>query len=230
MDAASRKQLKAIITGTTGMVGRGVLLECLDDHSVSEVLVINRQPLGLQHSKLKEIVHKDFYDLSSIEDKLGGYDCCFFCLGVSAVGMKEADYRRVTYDLTIHFATTLSRLNQGMTFCYVTGQGTDSTGQGKVMWARVKGQTENAVMALPFKDAYMFRPGYIHPMRNIRSRTRLYNAVYLIAKPLYPLFKKLAPDTITTTEAVGKAMIRIAQSGYPKKFIGPKDINEIAAS
>jgi uncharacterized protein YbjT (DUF2867 family) len=220
--------IKAIITGSTGMVGKGVLLECLNNALVSDVLVINRQPVGIQHPKLTEIIHKDFYDLSSIEEQLKGYDACFFCLGISAFRMKEEDYHRITYDLTVHFAQTLLRLNPQLTFCYVSGQGTDSSEKGSTMWARVKGKTENALLAMPFKGAYMFRPGYIHPMHGIKSRTALYNALYVVLKPLYPVFKTLSPDSVTTTEAIGKAMIAIAAKGDAKHILDPVDINRLA--
>jgi uncharacterized protein YbjT (DUF2867 family) len=220
--------IKVIITGSTGMVGKGVLLECLNNQLVSEVLVVNRQPVNIQHQKLKEIIHANFFDLSSIEQELKGYDACFFCLGVSAFRMKEEDYRHVTYDLTMHFAETLVKLNPQLTFCYVTGQGTDSTEKGSVMWARIKGKTENALLAMPFKGAYMFRPGYIHPMHGIKSRTALYNAFYVVLKPLYPLLKALLPNSVTTNEAIGKAMITVAVKNEPKHILNPVDINRLA--
>ncbi|SMB99040.1 conserved hypothetical protein, partial [Hymenobacter roseosalivarius DSM 11622] len=153
-------KIRAILTGATGMVGEGVLHECLNDPDVEQVLSINRKPYGVTHPKLREIVHRDFQDLSAIQDQLAGYNACFFCLGVSSVGMKEPEYRRITFDLTLHFATALLQRNPDLTFCFVSGAGTDGTGQGKVMWARVKGQTENALLQLPFKQAYMFRPGF----------------------------------------------------------------------
>jgi uncharacterized protein YbjT (DUF2867 family) len=220
--------IKVIITGSTGMVGKGVLLECLNNPLVSDVLVVNRQPVNIQHQKLKEIIHANFFDLSSIEQELRGYDACFFCLGVSAFRMKEEDYRHVTYDLTVHFAETLVKLNPQLTFCYVTGQGTDSTEKGSVMWARIKGKTENALLAMPFKGAYMFRPGYIHPMHGIKSRTALYNAFYVVLKPLYPLLKALLPNSVTTNEAIGKAMITVAVKNEPKHILNPVDINRLA--
>jgi uncharacterized protein YbjT (DUF2867 family) len=221
-------QIKAIITGSTGMVGKGVLLECLNNPAVSDVLVINRQSVNIQHPKLQEIIHRNFYDLSSIEQKLKGYTACFFCLGISAFRMKEEDYNRITYDLTMHMAQTLARLNADITFCYVSGQGTDSTEKGSQMWARVKGKTENALLAMPFKGAYMFRPGYIHPTHGIKSRTALYNAFYVVLKPLYPVLKTLFPTSVTTNEAIGKAMIAVALNGYSKHILNPADINRLA--
>lgn len=221
-------KIKAIITGSTGMVGKGVLLECLSNPLVSEVLVINRQTVGVQHPKLKEIIHKDFYNLSSIEYDLSGYDACFFCLGISSFRMTEKDYHRITYDLTMHVAETLLRLNPGLTFCYVSGLGTDSSEKGSTMWARVKGKTENALLAMPFKGAYMFRPGYIHPMHGIKSRTVLYNVFLVIFKPLYPVLKILFPNKTTTNEAIGKAMIAVALKGSSKHILDPADINRLA--
>lgn len=221
--------MKAIITGATGMVGKGVLLECLQNPAVSAVLVISRRPLGMQHPKLKEIIHGDFYDLSAVERDLQGYDACFFCLGVSAFRMREADYHRVTHDLTLHVAGTLLRLNPAMTFCYVSGQGTDGSGKGKVMWARVKGRTENDLRALPFRAAYMFRPGYIQPLDGIISSTPLYNALYAIMKPLYPVLRSLFPGSVTTTRAVGRAMIAAALKSPAKRVLETPDINTLAA-
>ncbi len=217
-----------MITGATGMVGKGVLLECLQNPAVSDVLVLNRRPLGMQHPKLKEIVHANFYDLSAVEAGLRGYNACYFCLGTSAFRMKEEDYRRVTYDLTLHVANTLLRLNPGMTFCYVSGQGTDGTGQGRTMWARVKGQTENALLALPFGGAYMFRPGFIQPLDGIKSSTPLYNTIYKVVNPLFPLLKAAFPSGVTTTRAVGKAMIAAVRNGSPKRVLETADINRLA--
>lgn len=206
------------------MVGKGVLLECLEDDNISEVLLVNRQPIGMQHPKLKELIHKDFYDLSAIKGQLQGYDACFFCLGVSAIGMTEEQYSRVTYDLTIHFAETVVHL--GMTFIYVSGTGTDSTEQGRTMWARVKGRTENALLKMPFKAACMFRPGIILPMKGIKSKTGWYNAAYVLLRPFFPLMRKSA--MVTDTVRVGKAMIEVALHGSDKKHLENKDINEVA--
>lgn len=225
MTENNKAPLKVIITGATGMVGKGVMYECMDHPQVGEILVINRRTLGITHPKLKEIVHQNLFNLSAIESQLAGYDVCFFCLGVSAFRMKEEDYRHITYDLTINFAKTLLRLNPRFMFQYISGQGTDSSEKGSMMWARIKGKTENALLAMPFTAAYMLRPGYIHPLRGIRSRTALYNAAYVVMKPLYPLLKRIIPDSITTTSAVGQAMIRLAIDGYHKQIINPRDIN-----
>ena len=217
-------KLNVIITGSTGMVGKGVLLECIDSPEVEQILVINRSPVGITHAKLKEIIHKDFFNWNDVREHLGGYNACFFCMGVSSVGMNEADYRRMTYDLTLGFAKEVLALNDGMTFCYVSGAGTDSTEQGRMMWARVKGKTENDLLALGFKDSYMFRPGFIQPMRGIKSKTALYQGIYNIISPLYGLLRRL-PKYVTTTVVIGKAMIRVAMDGYDKKVLESIDIN-----
>lgn len=222
--------LKVVITGATGMVGKGVLFECLDNDNVDSVLLINRRSIEMEHDKLKEIVHKDFYDLSSIEDQLKGYDACFFCLGVSAYRMSEEDYTKITYDLTLHFANTLLKLNPEMTFCYVSGQGTDSTEKSRMMWANVKGKTENAILALPFKKAYMFRPGFIQPMKGIKSSTKMYNTMYTLIKPFMPVLKLFFPKSITNTDRVGKAIINSVAIGYNKTHLDNKAINQLAAS
>lgn len=216
-------KLKVIITGTTGMVGKGVLLECLDHPDVEEVLVVNRSSLDMEHPKLKEIIHKDFHDLSAIKEELQGYNACFFCLGVSAAGMSEEKYIHLTYDLTKHFAETV--VNPEMTFTYVSGSGTDP--KGNMMWARVKGNTEEMLLDMPFKHAYMFRPGIILPMRGVKSKTSWYNAAYVILRPLFPFLQKL--PSVTNSIKVGKAMIYIALHPTKKKFLENKDINKLAA-
>jgi len=209
------------------MVGQGVVRECLLDPEVESVLVIGRNATGQKHEKLHEIVLSALFDLSAIEDRLSGYDACFFCLGVSAVGMKEESYRRVTYDLTISVARVFSSLNPGMTFIYVSGASTDSTERGRMMWARVKGQTENALLQMPFKAAYMFRPGYIQPLHGIRTKTKWYGAIYAMMGPLYPVWKLLFPKYVTTTECVGRAMLNVAMRGAPKSVLENQDINSI---
>lgn len=216
--------MKVIITGTTGMVGKGVLYECIDNSNITEVLVVNRSSIDMQHPKLKEILHKDFYDLSSIKGQLQGYDACFFCLGVSVVGLSEEQYLRTTYDLTLHFAETV--INPNMVFTYVSGTGTDSTEKGRTMWARVKGKTENALLKMPFKAAYMFRPGIILPMKGIKSKTPLYNAAYVILRPFFGLMKNMA--SVTDTTRVGLAMINAALHGSKKTHFENMDINELA--
>ncbi|CAN5234466.1 epimerase [soil metagenome] len=219
--------MKIILFGATGMVGQGALRECLLDPAVEEVLAVGRSPTGQNHSKLRELVHSDFFDWSAHEAQLAGYDACLFCLGVSSVGMKEDAYRHLTYDLTMSIATMLVRLNPGMTFIYVTGQGTDSSEQGSSMWARVKGKTENDLRKLPFKAAYMFRPGVIQPLHGIKSKTAWYQAIYTIAAPLFSLLKAVAPKYLTTTEWIGRAMISVARSGYPNSILETDDINRI---
>lgn len=219
---------KVILTGSTGMVGRGVLLECLDSPEVAEVLVVNRHPLGLVHPKLREALLSDFSDPSPIADRLAGYQACFFCLGVSSAGMSEADYTRLTYTLTLGFAGAVARLNPGLTFCYVTGAGTDSTERGRVMWARVKGRTENALLRLHFKAAYMFRPGFIEPLRGVKSRTRLYAIAIAVFRPLFPLLRRLSSST--TSVKMGRAMIRAVTHGYPRSILEVRDINALAGS
>ena len=209
------------------MVGQGVLQECLGSQEVESILSIGRRATAQTHSKLREIVHRDFTDFSAIEGELSGFDACFFCLGVSSLGMKERDYRWVTYDFALAAAQTLARLNPAMTFIYVSGAGTDSTGRGATMWARVKGQTENAIFELPFKAAYAFRPAYIQPMGGIVPKTAWLRAAYAAAGPLYPVWKALFPKYVTTTVQVGRAMIHVAREGAPKRVLENRDINAL---
>jgi len=208
------------------MVGQGVLQECLLDPTVEHVLSIVRAATGQQHAKLTEFVHKDFFDYSDVESQLAGYDACFYCLGVTSSGMSEQSYSRVTYDMTMAAAQTLVRLNSPMTFIYVSGAGTDSTEQGRTMWARVKGKAENALLRLPFKAAYMFRPAGIQPLHGIQSKTPSYRLLYALAKPVFPLLRLLLPNHITTTEHLGRAMLRVAQNGFPKPILEARDINQ----
>jgi uncharacterized protein YbjT (DUF2867 family) len=216
--------MKVIIFGASGMVGQGVLRECILDPDITAVLSIGRSPLGRQHEKFREIVRQDLFDYAPIEDQLRGYDACFFCLGVSSLGMAEENYRNITYDLTMAAAQTLAKLNPNMAFIYVSGAGTDSTERGRTMWARVKGQTENALLRLPFKAAYMFRPGYIQPLRGIKSKTKLYRALYAIISPMYPLLQRIFPKYVITTEQLGCAMIQVAKQDAPKKVLEVEDI------
>jgi uncharacterized protein YbjT (DUF2867 family) len=216
--------MKVVLFGATGMVGQGVLRECLRDPEVERVLVIGRRSIGNQNEKIREIVHRDFLDFSTIEDQLSGYDACFFCLGVSSVGMTEQDYTRVTYDLTMAAAEVLAKKNPGMTFIYVSGAGTDSSEKGSLMWARVKGKTENTLLKLPFK-LYAFRPGYVQPLDGIKSKTKLYQALYSVAGSLYPLLRAIFPKYVTTTEQVGRAMLCVAKRGAPKRLLENEDIN-----
>jgi uncharacterized protein YbjT (DUF2867 family) len=219
--------MKVLLFGATGMVGQGVLRECLLDTDVKAVVAVTRSPTGRHDAKLTEIIHRDFTDYSAIEPQLAGFDACFFCLGVSSIGMSEERYRHLTYDITLAAATTLARLNPDMVFVYVTGAGTDSTEQGRVMWARVKGKTENDLLKLPFRAAYMFRPGAIQPLHGVRSKTAWVQAVYVATSPLLSLLYQLLPRYVTTTEQIGKAMIRVVRSGYPKAVLESEDINRL---
>lgn len=216
-------KLSVIITGSTGMVGEGVLLECLDNPEVEKILVINRRPLGRSHPKLQEIIHSDFFDLTAIEPQLAGYDACFFCLGVSSVGMKKEVYQHLTYDLTLNFAQALARQNADPAFCYVTGAGTDSSEKGRIAWARVKGAAENALLRL-FKRACMFRPGFMKPTAGQRN----VNPYYKYVGWLYPISRALFPGGVCTIREVGRAMVNAASKGAPKHILEIKDIVALA--
>lgn len=213
-------KIRAILTGATGMVGEGVLHECLQHPLVAAVLVINRKPCGIIHSKLKEIIHQDFFNLSAIENQLSGYNACFFCLGISSVGVKEDVYYKMTYTLTMHVASTLSKLNKDMAFCYISGAGTDSSEKGRSMWARVKGKTENDLMKLPYKQVFNFRPGFMKPTPGLKNTLKIYR--YLTW--LYPIGRALKPGGFCTLKELGIAMINAADKGYQKKIIEGKDI------
>lgn len=219
--------MKVILFGASGMVGQGVLRECLLDPDVKTVLSIVRRSTGQEHAKLREIVHKDFFDFSAIASELAGFDACFFCLGVSSAGMSEENYRRVTYDIALAAAKTLVKLNPDMTLVFVSGAGTDSSERGRLMWARVKGQTENALLRLPFKAAYMFRPGVIVPLHGIKSRTMLYRVPYAVLGPILPLLQRLFPKQVTTTEKLGRAMLTVAKHGATKPVLESSDINQL---
>lgn len=212
-------KLKVIVTGATGMVGEGVMHECLQHPDVEAVLVINRKPAGVSHPKLKEIIYTDFFNLSAVENELSNYNACFFCLGVSSVGMKADEYYRLTYTLTIHVAETLSRLNKEMTFCYVSGAGTDSQEKGKG-WASVKGKTENDLMKLPFKQVFAFRPGFIKPIEGLSNTHNFYKYIGW----LFPIGRALYPKGFCTLQELSLAMIYITQNGYTKNIIEGKDI------
>ncbi|HEV7506299.1 MAG TPA: epimerase [Thermoanaerobaculia bacterium] len=220
--------MKVILFGATGMVGEGVLRECLEDSRVQSVLVVGRSGVRLTDPKIREILHIDFLDFKPIQSQFAGYDACFFCLGVSAAGKSEDDYRRLTYDVTLAAAGAMIAVSPNLTFCYVSGEGTDSTEHGRAMWARVKGETENALLRMPFKAAYMFRPGYIQPLKGVRSKTSWYQAFYTVLGPAYPILRRLAPGYVTTTVNVGRAMIRVAANGYSKQILRTKDINLLA--
>jgi hypothetical protein len=217
-------QIRAIVTGTTGMVGEGVLMECLQHPRVEAVLVINRKPCGVTHPKLKEIIHKDFFDISTIEDQLSGYNACYFCLGVSSIGMKEPEYYKLTYTLTLNVAQTLSKLNPDMTFCYVSGASTDSTEKGKSMWARVKGKTENDLAKLPFKQEFNFRPGLMKAVKGAKNVPSIYK--YL--SWLYPILHLLFPSKSCDLAEVGQAMINVTLHGYDKQILEVTDIVAVA--
>ena len=208
------------------MVGKGALLECLENTSVKGVLVINRNTVGIKHPKLKEIILSDFRDLSSIKEQLVGYDACFHCMGISALGLSEEEYTDITYSMTKELAFNLFELNPQLVFIYISGAGTDSSERGRIMWARVKGKTENMILNMGFKDAYAFRPGAILPEKGIKSRTNWYNTFYTITRPLFPLLRRM--KSVTTTTKLGKAMINIAHHTNSKKVLENIDINQIA--
>ena len=221
--------MKVLIFGATGMVGRGVLLECLHDPGVELVVSVGRTSNGIVDAKLREIIHRDFADYSAMEEILSGFDACFYCLGISSAGKPEADYTRITFTYTMAVAEPLSRFNPEMKFIYVSGVGTDRTEKGRTMWARVKGRTENALLRLPFR-AYMFRPGFIEPMDGIQSRTPLYQKIYSVARPLFPLLRRSLPNHVLTTRQIGRAMLRVARQGYPRHILEPRDIRVAAGS
>jgi len=216
--------MKVIVTGTTGMVGKGVLLECLDHRNISQVLSISRKSTEIDHPKLKELLHQDFSEFASVADQLKGYDACYACMGVSAAGMSEEKYFKLTYDFTLSLARELFKINRDMTFTYVSGVGTDSSEKGRTMWARVKGKTENDLLNLGFKQAFMFRPGAIIPLRGIQPSSKMYRILINNLKWLIKLMKRLSPDSVVDTTQIGLAMINITQKGYDKKVLKPKDI------
>ena len=222
--ARFNKKVRVLLMGASGMIGQGVLRECLLDPDVQSVVSIVRTPAAHQHPNLREIVHKNFSDFSPLESELAGLDACFFCLGVTSAGLSEAEYRSITYDITIAAAQMLARLNPQMVFIYISGAGTDSSGRGRTMWARVKGQTENALLAMPFRAAYMFRPGLIVPLHGISSRTRAYQLFYSLAGPILPWLEKRWPERITTTEKLARAMIKAVKQGAPKPVLETRDI------
>ena len=219
--------MKVLLFGATGMIGQGVLRECLRDPQVTQVLVIGRGPSGQSDPKLREVIHTDFLDFSAIQGELTGLDACFFCLGVTSAGLSEAAYQRITYDVTLAAAQTLVKLNPQMTFAYISGAGADSSETGRIMWARVKGRIENALLRLPFKAVHLFRPGAIQPLHGITSRTRSYRILYRVLGPFLPLLKALSPDSLTTTEQLGKAMLHAAQRGVPSGVFEMRDINRL---
>jgi len=219
--------VNVLLFGATGMVGQGVLRECLLDPDVQLVKTVGRSATGVEHPKLREVVHRDLWNYSALETELSGFDACFFCLGISSAGMQEADYERVTCGIAMAAAGTLARLNPQMTFVYVSGAGTDSSEQGRIMWARVKGKTENALLRLPFKAAYMFRPGVIQPLYGARSKTASYRLLYGLTKPLLPILRRAFPGLILTTVQIGRAMLAVARRGAPQRILESKDINAL---
>jgi uncharacterized protein YbjT (DUF2867 family) len=221
--------VKVIIFGATGMIGQGLLRECLADEGISSVLTLVRAATGARQDKLRELVHQDFFDYAAIREELTGFDVCLFCLGTSAAGKSEEQYHRLTYELTVAAAEQLVALNPQMTFGYVSGQGTDSSEKGRAMWARVKGKTENRLLEMPFRAAYMFRPGYIQPLDGIRSKTRLYQTLYDIFGVFYPLLKWMAPTHVTDTRALSRAMVDVARNGYSKSVLETRDIHAVAS-
>jgi uncharacterized protein YbjT (DUF2867 family) len=219
--------MKVLLFGASGMIGQGVLRECLRDPAVESVLSIVRNSTGQRHEKLREIVHADFFDFSSIAEEMAACDACFFCLGVSSARMSEQNYRHITYDITLAAAETLVQRNLAATFIYISGAGADSTERGRSMWARVRGATENALLRLPFKAVYNFRPGLIIPLHGIRSRTRLYRLLYTLTAPVLPLLKGRFTKYVTTTEQIGRAMILATTKGAPKQILESEDINNL---
>ena len=216
--------MKAILTGATGMVGEGILHECLKSDAINEVLVVGRKSCGISHPKIKELLHKDFFNFSSVESQLSGYDACFFCLGTTSVGKSEEEFTEVSYTLTMNFAETLSKVNPNMTFCYISGAGTDSSEKGKTMWARVKGKTENDLMKLPFKKVFNFRPGYLQPIKGMK----LTHSYYKWLSWMYPFFQLVFPMFVSRLEELGQAMINAASKGYNKNVLEVKDIKILA--
>jgi uncharacterized protein YbjT (DUF2867 family) len=223
--------MKIVLFGATGMVGQGVLRECLADPEIEQVLAVVRPGADLpKHEKLRVLEHADFHDYSKIADELAVNDACLFCLGVSSAGMKQAAYEKITYDLTLAAAEAMLARNPKMKFLYVSGAGTDSSEKGRSMWARVKGRTENALLRLPSGGAFMFRPGYIQPRHGVKSKTKLYRVFYVILGPLYPVLKLIIPRWVTTTDIVGRVMVRVAKQGAPKPILSNRDINALDSS
>jgi uncharacterized protein YbjT (DUF2867 family) len=218
--------MKVLIFGATGMVGQGVLRECLGDPGVEQITTIGRAATGKRHPKLREIVHKEMENYAGMEETLSGFDACFFCLGVASTGMTEPDYTRITYGIPLAAAETLARVHPGMTFIYVSGAGTDSSEKGRTMWARVKGRTENALLRLPL-NAYMFRPGFIEPLDGIQSRTPTYRMLYRLTGPLMPVLRRALPGQILSTREIGQAMLAVARNGYASRILEVRDIRRV---
>jgi len=223
------KELRVVLFGATGMIGSGVLQACLDDPAVSSVLSLSRSGSGRSHPKLQECLHSDFFNYDAIAGRLAGYNACLFALGVSSLGMSEADYSRVTYDLTLAAAEAMLKANPGSSFCYISGKSTDSTEKGSAMWARVKGRIENKLLGMDFHPAVMLRPGGIQPMKGFQSRTRWYRIFYMLMGPLMPLLVKFSPGAATTAERLGRAMLIAARGEAGKPILESLDINRLGA-
>ena len=217
--------MKVVLFGATGMIGSGALIECLVHPDVEALLAVGRRSSGVVHPKLSEVLHDDFLDYSTIVERLRGYDACLFCLGVSAAGMSEAEYTRVTHDFTVAAAEAFFAMNPDGTFCYISGQGADSTERGRVMWARVRGRLENRLLGMGLGPVWIFRPGFVQPKKGVRSRTKLYNAIYSMLGPIYPLLETVAPKHVTSSDRLGLALIRAARDGAPKALLGNAEIN-----
>jgi len=221
--------MKIVLFGATGMVGQGVLHECLRDPEVELVLTVGRTATGVTHERVRELVHKDALDYGPVATELAGFDACFFCLGISSVGMDEAAYTKITYDYTMAAAKVLLEKNPSMTFVYVSGAGTDASEKGRTMWARVKGRTENAILGMGFERAFAFRPGYIQPLRGIQSKTFLYRAIYAVMRPFYPFWRWATPGFVTTSDEIGRAMLAVAKRGYEKNVVETRDIHALTS-
>jgi uncharacterized protein YbjT (DUF2867 family) len=220
--------LRVILFGATGMVGHGVLLECLEDDTVEAVLAVSRRSCDVRHPKLKELIQEDLFGLGAVADELRGYDACFYCVGATSAGKSEAEYRRMTVELTVATLDVVVEQSPEVTICFVSGQGTDGSASGRVMWARVKGEAEHYVQGLPV-ESYMFRPGVIQPLKGVRSRTAMYQVLYTVFRPITPVLKRLFPDHVTTSVVVGRAMLRAVTEGYPRRILETRDINALGA-
>jgi uncharacterized protein YbjT (DUF2867 family) len=221
--------MNVLLFGATGMLGQAAMRELLADSEVQSVLAITRSPIGQSHAKLRELVVPDLFEVERYASELAGYDACLFCLGVSSAGMNETNFRHITYDLTLAIAREIAARSPNLTFVYVSGTGTDSSGRGRAMWSRVKGETENALLALPLRAAYMFRPGFIQPLHGVKSRTPLYSAAYSVLGPLYPVLHALFPKFVTDSERVARAMLIACKRGAPKQVLESPDIDALAS-
>lgn len=219
--------MRVLIFGATGMVGQRALRECLLSERVEFVQTVGRAPVSTQHPKLRNVVHRDLWNYTGIESEMTGFDACFFCLGVASTGMSETEYERITYGIAVAAGGTLARLNPGMTFIFVSGLGADSSEKGRVMWARIKGNAENALLRMPFREVYVFRPGIIQPRHGIKSRTALYRVGYIVLAPLVTVLHSVFPSLVVTTEEIGLTMIALVGSSYPQKILSNREIGEM---